>query len=385
MLPMVEELGWSRAEYTIPRSLGFAVMALLGFIIGTYVDRYGGRRFMVAGVIVAAAALWWSARVTTLLEWILINGVLLTMGAAMMGNLVVNVTLSKWFVERRGFAVAMAAMGVSAAGVVVTPAVGWVAETYGWRFAWEVLAVSALVTGLPVALMVRRMPEDHGLHPDGRTDEDVASGKTALATADFANSMTRGEAVRTGAFYALIVAFGLFTINIGVVLLHGVPYVVDSGFSATFGAQMILVISIPAALTKPIWGYFIDRVAARPLGALGSAVTGGALLLIVYATSSGSVPLMYFAYFMLGVGWGGMIPIQEVIWAGFFGRRYLGAVRSAAMPFSLVLGAGAPLAVAYVHDTIGRYDESLAIVASANLVAAVLILFVRPPLRPETA
>lgn len=121
MLPMVEELGWSRAEYTIPRSLGFAVMALLGFIIGTYVDRYGGRRFMVAGVIVAAAALWWSARVTTLLEWILINGVLLTMGAAMMGNLVVNVTLSKWFVERRGFAVAMAAMGVSAAGVVVTP------------------------------------------------------------------------------------------------------------------------------------------------------------------------------------------------------------------------------------------------------------------------
>ena len=381
MLPMVEELGWTRAEYTIPRSLGFAVMALLGFFIGTYVDRFGGRRFMVAGVLVAAAALWWSARISSLVEWIAINGILLTMGAAMMGNLVVNVTLSKWFVERRGFAVAMAAMGVSAAGVVVTPVVGWVADAHGWRVAWEVLAVSSLVTGLPVALLMRRAPEDHGLHPDGRSDEDVAAGKTALASADFENSMTRSQAVRTGAFYALIVAFGLFTINIGVVLLHGVPYIVDNGYSATFGAQMILVISVPAALTKPLWGYFIDRVAARPLGALGSAVTGGALFVVIYATATQSVPLIYTGFFLLGVGWGGMIPIQEVIWAGFFGRRYLGAVRSAAMPFSLVLGAGAPLAVAYVHDAIGRYDESLAVVAAANLIATVLILFVRPPRR----
>ena len=108
MAPMLDELGWSRAEYTVPRSLGMFVMAGLGFLIGTWVDRYGGRRFMLAGVAVCSVSLWALGRVETLTGWILVNGVLLTAGAALLGNLVVNVTLAKWFVERRGFAVALA-------------------------------------------------------------------------------------------------------------------------------------------------------------------------------------------------------------------------------------------------------------------------------------
>ena len=102
LLPMTQELGWTYAEFTIPRSLGGVVMALTGFAIGASVDRFGGRRFMIVGVLMSAAALWWLAATTTLWEWILLNGVLLTIGAAMFGNLVVNVTLAKWFVELRG-------------------------------------------------------------------------------------------------------------------------------------------------------------------------------------------------------------------------------------------------------------------------------------------
>ncbi|GIS18295.1 MAG: hypothetical protein CM15mP120_02110 [Pseudomonadota bacterium] len=53
--------------------------------------------------------------------WWLLNGVVVTMGCAMIGNLVVNVTLSKWFVVNRGIVVAIAAMGVSFGGIVLTP------------------------------------------------------------------------------------------------------------------------------------------------------------------------------------------------------------------------------------------------------------------------
>jgi hypothetical protein len=74
-----------------------------------------------------------------------------------------------------------------------------------------------------------------------------------------------------------------------------------------------------------------------------------------------------------------MMPLQEVIWGGFFGRRYLGAVRSAGLPFALLLGAGAPLAVSYYHDLSGSYDGALIVVASLNLLAGLLLLLLPEP------
>ena len=104
LTPMTEDLGWTRAEFTIPRSLGGLVMALAGFFIGTWVDRFGGRRSWSAASCSRRlrCAL---GRHRTLAEWVVLNGVLLSVGAALFGNLVVNVTLAKWFVALRGRAV----------------------------------------------------------------------------------------------------------------------------------------------------------------------------------------------------------------------------------------------------------------------------------------
>ncbi len=44
MIPMTEEMGWSRAQFTLPRTLGQMVMALTGFFIGSYVDKVGAAR-----------------------------------------------------------------------------------------------------------------------------------------------------------------------------------------------------------------------------------------------------------------------------------------------------------------------------------------------------
>ena len=67
-----------------------------------------------------------------------------------------------------------------------------------------------------------------------------------------------------------------------------------------------------------------------------------------------------------------MIPMQEVIWASFFGRRYLGSIRGAAMPYALALGAAAPWLVSYYRDVSGEYDGALLIVAGLNVLSGVM-------------
>ena len=123
-----------------------------------------------------------------------------------------------------------------------------------------------------------------------------------------------------------------------------------------------------------MWGWLIDRMNPKPLGAVSAILSGAALIGIVFSVQARSDLWEYAAFMLLGIGWGGMIPIQEVIWGTYFGRRYLGAVRSAALPFALILGAGGPLAVARYQDVVGSYDAAFLFVAGMSILGGALIL-----------
>ena len=209
-----------------------------------------------------------------------------------------------------------------------------------------------------------------------KTDIDGGLGEKAL---DFANSLTRGQAIRTSTFYMLVTAFGfVFVITIQVMLLQTVPFVTDAGFDRNTAALMITVASIPALLSKPIWGWLIDGLDAKPLAAISVAATGISLFVIVFAAQSGSLGLLIAGFALMGFGWGGMIPLQEVIWATFFGRRYLGAVRSTAL-LTLLITASSPIATSYYRDVVGNYDGAIITVGVLNLVSAVMIMMLKKP------
>ena len=373
LIPMTEEFGWTRAEFSLSRSIGQVVLACTGFLIGSYIDRYGGRRFIIAGAFILSAATYSLGNITTLSQWLLLNGLMLTAGAALIGNLVVNVTLGKWFVERRGRAVAIAGMGISLSGIILPVLSTWMVDEFGWRASWKLLGITAGLLTLPTAFIMRRTPEDHGLYPDGKSEEEMSRGHGAAAKADFENSMTRAQAMRTSSFYFLVLAFGLFQISITVMLIQTIPLMTDAGYSRLIASTMISLASVPAFLSKPLWGILIDRYSPRKLAAVGAAVTGSAVMLIVFSVANDLDLLVYVGFLSMGIGWGGLLPLQEVIWATFFGRRYLGSVRSTAMPFTFGMSALGPVLVAYYYDQVGNYDLALVAIALCNIASAIML------------
>ena len=376
--PMTEDLGWTRSEFTLARTGGQVVMAFVGFFIGAYVDRRGGRRPMLVGIVILTASLFLLSYTNALWQWWVLNGILLTVGAALVGGLVVNVTLAKWFVEKRGQVASTASMGVSLAGVLITPLSVILIDEFGWRAAWRWIAVGSFALIFPLAFLMRRAPEDHGLHPDGKTAAQVAAGGGRLAAADFATSLTPSQAVRTAAFSFIVVGFGLGTLSVTVILLQTVPYLADAGYSARFASLMITVTSIPALVTKPFWGWLAGRFDAKSAVA-GFFVSAVALVLIVVAARAQSDWGVAGGYFLLGVGWGGLIPVQEVVWASYFGRRHLGAIRSAGIPISTLIPAGAPYFTSIYFDRVGNYDGAFVVVAALVLAGGVLLLLARKP------
>ena len=377
--PMTDEFDWSRAQFTLALTLGQFVMALSGFVVGSYVDRRGGRRPMLIGTTLLVLALLGQTQIHALRQWIVLNGMMATVGGALAGNLVVNVTLSKWFVERRGRAIAVASMGVSFAGIIYPPGATAAVDAFGWRGAWLALAIVAAVLLYPAAFLMRRAPEDYGLHPDGRTTAQVAAGAGVMASTEYATSLTRQQAIRTAAFFLTVFAFGFGGLAIAVPLLQGIPFMTDAGYSRGVASFMIVLTSIPSMLTKPFWGYMVDKAPANRLAAIGFVLNAIAIFGIVFSVEAHATPFVYASWLLLGFGWGGMIPLQEVVWATYFGRRYLGAVRSAGLPVALLISAGGPLMASFYFDYAGSYNGALLAVAALGLVAAVLVNLPRNP------
>lgn len=273
----------------------------------------------------------------------------------------------------------MSALGISLAGVVLPPIMTRVVDQFGWQVGWVVLGVLAWLLIYPASLLVRTTPEEMGLHPDNKSDDEMNSERGDRIRADFANSLTRRQAVRTPAFYTIVLAFGLAGVGLGTMLQQTLPFVTSAGFERETAAWMVTALALPAAVTKPLWGMYMDRVSERVAAVTGFLICACSMLVILSGAHASSVVLLGFGFFSLGVGIGGQVPIQETIWGTYFGRRYIGAVRSVAMPFSIGLGAGGPLAVAYYFDRVGNYDGAFVGLAVMWTLAAGLLLLLKPP------
>jgi MFS family permease len=379
--PMADALGWSRTEFFLAETVGQLSMAVLGFALGPYVDRFGARRMMLIGITIMVPALVLISQVETLWQWVLLRGVLFVAGAALVSSLVVTVTVSKWFVVQRGRALGTTSMGVSLAGVVWPPLATLSISVLGWRDAWLVVAAAALVVLLPAALLMRRRPEDYGLQPDGVIGEGSPEAR-AVAAADYRNSFTRGEAVRTSTFYLIVLTFGISVVGIFAILTQTIPFLTDNGFSSGTAALMSSTMSIAAMVTKAPWGWTLEKSSSRILASMSFVIAAVGFVVVVIAANAGSIPGVAAGFVLTGTGIGGNIPIQEVMWAEYFGRRHLGAVRSLGFPFTAAIGAATPIGLAAYFDAVGNYDGALYGCAALWLAASVIILALKRPTKP---
>ena len=382
LVPMSDDLGWSRTEFILAITVGQFVMAGTSLYIGDLLDRRGPRPLMLLGTSVAAVSLLASSLITELWQWVAVRGLAVALGTALAGGLVVNVTMSKWFVERRGRAIGFAAMGISLSGVVVPPALTALVDGVGWRMAWQLLAIGFVLLMVPATLLMRRRPEDHGLNPDGRSATELRAGAADAVERDFASSLTRRQAIRTRTMWMLVFAFGMSSLSLLAIATQTIPYLTDSGFDRDTASAMLGLFAFPGLVTRPFWGLLAERIHPRFLAAGAFLCLAGGIATVVPAAQSGHEPAVAAGFLLAGLGIAGNMPMQELLWATFFGRRYLGQVRGAAMPFNLLFSASGPLLVSAYFDATGSYTGVLLTMAGAALVGVVVILLVRPPRRP---
>lgn len=385
--PLTAELGISRGVFSLLRSGEGIIGACLAPVVGTLVDRYGGRWLMVLGAAITGLGFLLLGTIDSFGQFAAIRLTLVTFGDALMGYMVVNVVVAQWFIRQRGRAFAFTSMGVGFAKVCMPVLAAWLLVALGWRQTWMVFGILTMaLLVLPALLVVRRTPEDMGLRPDGAAEPVANDGGSArgqrTTNQQSANETemlwTRAEAVRTTAFWLLVITFGISSVGVTGLNLHVYPYVTDIGHSPVVAATVMSVIASMQLASPLAWGFLAERIDPRIAAMLRFIVQGIGLGL---AIATGNLICLYAGFFLYGIGLGGNMVLPDLLWANYFGRRSLGKIRGLGLLISQVLAALGPPFFGFLFDITGGYGLSFAIFGGALATSAVLSLMLRPPKR----
>ena len=383
--PITEELGVTRGAFSLIRTFEIGVAALIVPLLGSWIDRYGGRGILVLGVLMEGAGLLLSSLVQNFWQFVVVRCSLVIAGEALLGSLVINVTIAQWFVRKRGHAMAIANLGTGVAKLSIPLVAAYLFVLIGWRGTWAVFGLIApAIVVLPALIFIRRRPEDMGLLPDGESPSHHAeTARSAVATATTKGnspdvSWTRAEVLRDPTFWLLVITFGIASVGIAGLNLHIFSFVTDIGYSPLIAASFMSTIALTQLASTLVWGAFADKFDIRKVSFIQFAIQGAGLVLMV---SSTDIRLVYGGFFLYGTGLAGSFVLREVIWANFFGRTSLGTVRGLSLFFShLFAASGAPF-FGFLHDRTGSYNLSFTIFSCALFTSAFLILWAKPPKR----
>src|SRR5262252_469111 len=136
---MVQQFGWTRAQVTSGNALSKLVVGpAFGFIAGWMVDRFGPRRLMMLGILLAGTALIGLGNISTLGMFYFFY-VLNALGYVCGGPLPNQVLLSRTFDKSRGKAMGIAYLGIGIGGAIVPWISHALVKQYGWQTALQIV------------------------------------------------------------------------------------------------------------------------------------------------------------------------------------------------------------------------------------------------------
>lgn len=386
--PITADLRVSRGVFSLLRSGEHLLYALMAPWVGAKLDQYGPRRMMVTGAVLSAAGFLLLGHVQSFLQFASVRATAMAVGHALVCYFVVNVTVARWFVRKRGRAVALSHLGHGIAKVTISLVVAWLLTFIGWRQVWTLFGVLVIVLAVvPVAIFMRRSPEDMGLHPDGvASDEPLkAGGRTREHGGSPEDTLepdirwTRKEVRRTSTFWLIVLVFGMVDIGVTGLNLHVVSYVSDLGFTLVQAAFVMTVIAGTQTASGLLWGFAGERISVRKIISFLFLVEAAGLYV---AANAQELWTIYLGFFFYGLGLGGVQVLEEVMWANYFGRISLGTVRGASLQIVLLCGVCGPPFFGFVNDYTGSYTISFYLFMAMLLISSALTLTIRRPRHP---
>lgn len=369
--PLAEEFGWTRAQVSGGISAFFLAIALTAPLTGRLIGIYGARRVMLPAASLLGLCILLLSQVTSLVQlYALRFGAGLAFTA--MAHIPVNVTISRWFVQKRGQASGFALIGAALGGLIFTPLTAWLVETLGWQLSFAILGTIVWVVLLPVLFLVMRDdPRELGLFPDGAQQED-ATGASPPSPAE--TGLTASQALQSGRFWALVGLYLLVYVSVFSLQAHQFPYFTDLGYAANKAALLVSTALAFSVMGGICFGWASDR-ADMLLLAAGCYTVGALAVATLIPAAAPWKPVFYVIFF--GFTFGGTTPLTALVISRSFGTKAFGIIYGFFQTVVCLSGFIGPVTMGYIYDSSHSYQPGFVLICIGLLLAAGGMLWLR--------
>ncbi len=377
--PIANEFGFSRAATATALSLQRTESGIAGPFVGFLVDRYGARGVMLAGTVITALGFFALARITSLLTFYLSFG-LLALGIAMATMVTTTPVISNWFIRKRSRALTIAFAGGSLGGTGV-PVLVWAIDAYGWRTVLDWIGIGTLLVGIPVALIMRHRPEQHGYLPDGihpsqsKEEPREREGVSDSPESDEVNFTVR-QMLRTPALWQLVVGMGLSGMVMSTTVVMVIPGLESFGISTTTAGYAVFALAIGNITGRLLLGFLADTLNKRNVLAFTYVMFALSALAFAMVTEVWHIAIFVPLY---ALAHGGTVPVRFAILADYFGRRSYGALVGLTMTLTAAFGIVGPVFAGLVFDITDSYRPAFITMAVLMIPAVPFTLMVKKP------
>ena len=392
LIPVGASLGLNRATTSLVFSLGRSEGAVMGPVVGYLVDRFGARKIMFVGTILAGIGFIIFASADNV--WIFALGYLgfVALGATMAFQDSATAMVVMWFSRYRVRAMSIREASGNLGSTILIPLMTLMIAVYDWRVAAFMGAGAYLILILPLLPLLKESPESMGLLPDGVSAEAVEVARAARPGSAGANAIeqqrlrryydgaefTVREALRTSCYWYLLVGTMLRQVSRVAIDLHYVAILEWKDFDLSMAALFFtlrLGMNVPSKL---IVGYFGDRFPAWAVLSGGMVLYSVGMVLLL---SSDAVWILLVSAIVSGMS-EGITPVNWGIIGDYFGRHHYATLRGIInMSYSWAL-LSVPFAAGWWFDQYTSYTVPIIVSLGASVASAVVYALLRQPKLP---
>ena len=372
IVPLQHEFGWNRAVISVAVSINLILFGLTGPFAAALMDRVGLRVVTVGALITVATGAFLTTVMTAPWQLYLLWGVVVGLGTGCMASVLAATVANRWFVNRRGLVLGALTAAGATGQLIFLPGLGWLAQSFGWRWSSIAVASAALAVVPVVAVLLRNRPADVGLRAYGATEADVAPLTTGSPIANAFRGLRVG--VRSRDFWLLGGSFFICGASTnGLIGTHLIPASMDHGMAEVTAASLLAVIGVFDVIGTLASGYLTDRFDSRWLLFFYYGLRGLSLLFLPYVFGSPNFALILFIVFY-GLDWVATVPPTVQLARKVFGRQNFAIVYGWIFAAHQIGAASIAFAAGAVRTFFGDYQLAFMFSGLLCLVAAGMVL-----------
>ena len=373
---IVDDTGWSETRLQLIFAVYIFTYSSLSAVTGALTDRIGPRRVVAVGaVLLTAGYIIWATAPNL---WIAFLGLGVVAPLGMSASWVpCNATVVRWFVERRGTALAIATSGTSMANIIAPPVAATLVKAYGWRTALASFALTGGAAMLLSSVWFRRDPESMGQFPDGKNSPTVPLDQTLISSTD---GLTAKAASRTRTYWLILGMYALTFVVVFVPFVHSNQFAIDLGINEITAATVISSIGVGGLAGRLLVGPISDRLGRKRLVVAAFALE--TLAFFGIAASNG-LTLLYPSAVVFGFSYGATVTMLPALVGDYFGREHAGAIVGRIFGTAGSLAAIGPYVAQLLVDSSGSYRFAFVLSGVAN--GAALVMASRLPASGQSA